>query len=239
MKKSYIVIVLAGFLLSAIGFGFVQIFASEKEDELLVEKDNAKQLDVKMEFGAGEFTLTGGSDEWISGSANYNHRKLKPELQYKRKNDRGIVSVVQNEGINFGFNNFRNIHNSWDVQLTDKVPVNLDVDLGATEALLDLRGVQLNSLDIDSGVGDSTLDISGETKNSYNAKIDMGVGDFTIYVPENYGVRVSVTKGLGDVNITGLTAQGNGIYVNEAYNDKDFIDLTIDLGVGNVDVIMK
>ncbi|MFC4410064.1 toast rack family protein [Chungangia koreensis] len=239
MKKSYIVILLAGFLLSAVGFGFMQIFASEKEEELVIEKDRAKQLDVKMEFGAGEFTLSGGSKEWITGSANYNHRKLKPKIEYKQKNDRGVVKVVQNEGINFGFNNFRNLHNSWDLQLTDEIPVNLDVDLGATEALLDLRGVQLHSLNIDSGVGDSTLDLSGEPKNSYKAKIDMGVGDLTIYVPESYGVKVSAEKGLGQVNVPNLISQGNGIYVNEAYNGKDFIELTIDMGVGNVDVLMK
>lgn len=239
MKKSYIVILLAGFLLSAIGFGVMQIFASEKKHELLVEKDDAKQLDVNLEFGAGDFTLTGGSDEWFSGTANYNHRKLKPEVKYKSKRDRGVITVVQNEGINFGFDNFRNIRNNWDVEITDQVPVNLNVDLGATEALLDLRGVQLHSLKIDSGVGDSTLDLSGETKSGYKAKIDVGVGDFTIFVPENYGVKVTATKGIGQVNVPNLTSKGNGIYVNDTYNGKDYIDLTIDMGVGNVDVIMK
>jgi hypothetical protein len=49
------------------------------------------------------------------------------------------------------------------------------------------------------------------------------------------GVKIESTKGLGKADFDGLISKGNGVYVNEAYEDAVvIINLKTDLGVGAV-----
>ena len=63
----------------------------------------------------------------------------------------------------FGFNN-RKVNSEWDLQLTNDVPIDLNLDMGVSNSTLKLEGLQLSSLSIDSGVSDSLIDLSGEWK---------------------------------------------------------------------------
>ena len=48
------------------------IFASdERDNEIVVEKDRAKELEVVLNFGAGEMDVAAGGNEWVSGNAIY------------------------------------------------------------------------------------------------------------------------------------------------------------------------
>lgn len=215
------------------------IFAVGKDatnKDIVVEKDKAKQLEVEVNMGVGELTIEKGSKEWVTGEASYNDKDFEPEVTYKLKEDTGKVSIDQskNDGIDV---NKGGLKNEWDLQLTNKVPLDLVVNSGASTGMLKLSGLQLNDLEINAGVGDITVDLSGDWQKSFDVNMDMGVGVTTLIIPKDVGVKVISEKGLGIRTIEGLTSEGEGIYVNDKVDTSDVvITVHTELGVGEFEI---
>ena len=142
-----------------------------QEETILVEKDKAKTLEVAIDLGVGEMNLTGGAKEWVEGKADYNIKKLAPQVNYDVSGDTGEVEIKHKGSTKLGISN---IKNTWDIQLNDDIPMDLTVETGASLANLDLQGLQLEKLDIEAGVGDLTVNLGGDWKKSFNASIELG-----------------------------------------------------------------
>ncbi|WP_160909452.1 hypothetical protein [Pontibacillus yanchengensis] len=61
--------------------------------------------------------------------------------------------------------------NEWDVNLTKDIPLQLNVNIGASDTSLNLSGLQLSELSIHSGVGEMDVDLSGTWKDSFNVDL--------------------------------------------------------------------
>lgn len=207
------------------------IFASDKsDDEIVVEKDKARELEVVLNFGAGKMEVAGGADEWVSGNAIYEPVEMKPEVSYDLDGKVGKVEIAQPDKFKIG-----KIKNEWDLKINEGVPVDLVVNAGASETDLDLKGIELSNLEVNAGVGEITVDLGGDWKESFDARISSGVGKMTVILPKDTGVKIHSDKGLGSASFENLISKGNGVYVNEAYEDaKVQIDLDTDIGVGEV-----
>ncbi|WP_313238125.1 toast rack family protein [Sporosarcina ureae] len=236
MRK--ILITIAG----AVLLGIVSFWAYDwmKSDPvsgaLSIEKDDAKSLDVAIRFGAGNLLVEGGATQWVDGDIDTNVKKWYPSVTYKNKRDIGYVEIQQKMK---GFSALRKHRNDWNLQLTNEIPVNLDVEMGVSDSELLLAGIHLNHVSIDAGVGDTTINLGGEWKESFDGDINLGVGDAKIHLPKETGVKLSVSKGIGSVGTKGFISKGKGIYVNEAYNHSDTnIHLKVDVGVGSVDFLI-
>ena len=119
------------------------------------------------------------------------------------------------------------------------VPMNLSVDSGVSSTELDLQGLMLEKLDINAGVGDLYVDLGGDAwENSFETNITTGVGEATVILPSEVGVKIKSEKGLGTSNVVGFISQGEGVYVNEAYEDADVI-LTVNTEMGVGDITFK
>ncbi|WP_252504786.1 toast rack family protein [Sporosarcina sp. Marseille-Q4943] len=234
MNKLLWIALLTGFLVVIGIYGYNNWFAKASGNEISIAKDSADALKVDIDFGVGNLLVHGNSSDWVSGDFTYNHKRLEPSVKYKKKKDVGFVTIKQGSKSTFGFNK-RKLKNDWDLQLTNDVPIDLDVDMGVSKSRLKLEGLQLNSLSIDSGVSDSVIDLSGAWSKGFRADVDLGVGDVTLILPKETGVRLTVSKGLGRLDLKDFIKQNEGVYVNEAYEDADIIiDLFLDIGVGDV-----
>ncbi|MGE7987821.1 toast rack family protein [Lysinibacillus fusiformis] len=203
-----------------------------QEETILVEKDKAKMLEVDIDLGVGEMNLTGGAKEWVEGKADYNIKKLAPQVNYDVSGDTGEVEIKHKGSTKLGISN---IKNTWAIQLNDDIPMDLTVETGASLANLDLQGLQLEKLDIEAGVGDLTVNLGGDWKKSFKANIETGVGQTTIIVPSKVGVKLTTEKGIGSSNVEGLISKGKGVYVNEAYDKADVVlDIKSEIGVGDI-----
>ncbi|WP_418300959.1 toast rack family protein [Lysinibacillus fusiformis] len=203
-----------------------------QEETILVEKDKAKMLEVDIDLGVGEMNLTGGAKEWVQGKADYNIKKLAPQVNYDVSGDTGEVEIKHKGSTKLGISN---IKNTWAIQLNDDIPMDLTVETGASLANLDLQGLQLEKLDIEAGVGDLTVNLGGDWKKSFKANIETGVGQTTIIVPSKVGVKLTTEKGIGSSNVEGLISKGKGVYVNEAYDKADVVlDIKSEIGVGDI-----
>lgn len=203
-----------------------------QEETILVEKDKAKALEVDIDLGVGEMNLTGGAKEWVEGKADYNIKKLAPQVNYDVSGDTGEVEIKHKGSTKLGISN---IKNNWAIQLNDDIPMDLTVETGASLANLDLQGLQLEKLDIEAGVGDLTVNLGGDWKKSFKANIETGVGQTTVIVPSKVGVKLTTEKGIGSSNVEGLISKGKGVYVNEAYDKADVVlEIKSEIGVGDI-----
>ena len=203
-----------------------------REEAILVEKDKAKALEVDIDLGVGEMNVSSGAKEWVEGNAEYNVKKLAPQVDYDVHGDTGEVEIKHKGSTRLGLSN---IKNTWAIQLNDSIPMDLTVETGASLANLDLQGLQLEKLDIEAGVGDLTVNLGGDWKKSFTTTIETGVGQTTVILPSKVGVKLTTEKGIGSSKVEGLMSKGNGVFVNEAYDTADVVlEVNSELGIGEI-----
>ncbi|WP_407272107.1 toast rack family protein [Radiobacillus sp. PE A8.2] len=236
MKKQLLLGAIAGFglvILAGCGLNPLNAFSGDtKSYEINVEKDEAKKLEVKLDLGVGEMNVAGGSEQWVTGIIEYNKKKFEPEVTYNLDGDTGKVAIDQDRNLDVDIS-IGDSKNGWNLGLTNDVPIALEVNAGASDTNLDLRGLHLSDLAIDAGVGDVKVDLSGDWKQSFDVTFNTGIGETTVVLPKDVGVKVVSSKGIGTSEFTGLISQGDGIYFNEAYETAEvIITLDADIGIG-------
>jgi len=213
--------------------GCYSVFPEKTRDEtILVEKDKAEKLEVDINLGVGELIIKKGAKDWVEGTAQYNIKKLAPQIHYDLQGKTGNVEIEHKGSTNIRLGKMKN---TWDIELNEDIPMDLSIETGASTAELDLRGLQLEKLDIETGVGDLLVDLSGDWKKSFETNIETGVGTATVILPSTVGVKLTTEEGIGSSSIEGLISKGKGVYVNEAYGNADVIlEVNSEIGVGDV-----
>lgn len=232
MKKKIMTGVLVAAMLVLVP-GCGNLFSGKGESgEVRIEKDKAKELELKLNIGVGELNVNPGADEWVEGTLEFNDDKLKSDVSYKLKGNKGIA-VIEQKKDKFAKIKVGKDKNKWNLNLTDEIPIDLRVNSGASDTNLDLKGLKLSGLDVDAGVGNVTIDLGGKWAESFDVTLEMGVGKSTVILPDDVGVKIIASKGIGNANFVGLISKGNGVYVNDAFEDADvIINLETDMGVG-------
>jgi uncharacterized protein DUF2154 len=199
-----------------------------------VDVGNAKSVHTTLKIGAGKLNVSGGADKLMEGEFSYNVAAWKPKVNYDVTGNTGELSVQQGgggKGVSFG-----NARNEWDVRLSDEVPTDLDVQMGAGESELDMDSLSLDGLSLKMGAGKTTVDLTGDYGKSFDASIEGGVGEATVRLPSAVGVKVSAKGGLGKINSDGLKKEGQA-YVNDAYSNSDVtLNINVQGGVGQINL---
>jgi hypothetical protein len=239
MKKNIVVgLLISANLLWVAGCSSV-VLGKDKDSSIQIEKDKAKQLDITLNVGAGQLNVSEGAKEWVEGDIQYNVDDLEPKVKYNRSGDTGKI-VIEQSKIDFSGLNIRSVKNEWDLELSNDVPMELKVNTGASDTKLNLQGLQLENLNVNTGVGNVTVDLSGDWQESFDVNLKMGVGQSTIILPSKVGVKIKSTKGIGHADFKGFISEGNGVYVNEAYETAVVkIDVHTDLGVGEANFVLE
>jgi hypothetical protein len=197
-----------------------------------VKLGGAKSARVEIDMSAGELSVGSGAKELLEADFSYRSPSAKPEVEYNVSEGQGRLTIRQRDSVHGRGSG----HNKWDLQLSNKVPLELRVDQGAGRARLTLGGLSLSRLDVDLGAGETIVDLSGDWKNDLTANIDGGVGRATVRLPSEVGVRATAHGGIGAINVRGLKKDGDA-YVNEAYG-KSPITLRVQVkgGVGEINL---
>ncbi|HUU37940.1 MAG TPA: toast rack family protein [Candidatus Desulfaltia sp.] len=202
-------------------------------DTKTVEAAGAEAVEVNVKMGAGELQVSGGAQALMEAEFTHRTRRRAPEVDYQISGTKGILTVRHRRsgGLFLG-----NSKNDWDVRLSNRIPIDLEIDMGAGESRLDLAEVDLRSLTVDMGVGEMKLDLRRKHERDLDVSIDGGIGSGTIYLPGNVGVRVRVDGGIGSVHAPGFAKNGH-VYTNEAYGKSPVtIDISVDAGIGSIDL---
>jgi hypothetical protein len=257
MKK---INILCYYLFASIGVAFLcgpTTAQSVKKYTKNVEAQGAKSVQVRLTQSAGTLKISGGAKQMMEGLFATTEQAWKPEIAYSTQNQKGILLVKQPKIDNLNMDD--GDRNDWDVRLTNSIPMDIELTVGAGQSTIDLRNVRLTrlhlkagagdfsvnlantsvpELDIEAGVGEMKLDLSGKWSNNLEAEINGGIGEITLKLPRKTGVRVKV-NGLGSIENAGFK-KVDGYYVNEAYKQTEAtLHIEINGGLGSVNLELE
>jgi hypothetical protein len=198
------------------------------------ERKGIERLRLDLQMGAGEVKVRGGASKLARADFAYNVDQWKPEVTYHTLGGSSDLTIEQpgTSHTHIGDTTY-----TWDVQLADDVPTELNAHLGAGEARMDLGSLLLRRVDVEMGVGELQMDLRGTPTHDYNVRIRGGVGEATVHLPHGIGVYAAGNGGIGEIHTEGLRRQGDH-WVNDAYNDaKVRIHVDIEGGIGQINLI--
>ncbi|HEY0069940.1 MAG TPA: toast rack family protein [Chloroflexia bacterium] len=231
--KPAVVLALALMLLIAVaGCGAESTVGEIQTARESVEPGKATTASVRIDMASGQLNLSEGSNKLMDATFQYNVPAWKPPVTYSVKNRQGMLSIVQPVDRNNLPAPGGNIVYDWDIRLSDRVPVDLDLRLGLGKATLDLSNLKLTNLDMQLGAGNVEADLSGSYDRDVDAHITGGVGNLTLKLDDNMATRVTVTGNLGKVTALRLTRDGD-TYTNDALSPYKLI-VEIESGIGDI-----
>lgn len=203
-------------------------------DSKTIEAQGAETVHVNLNMGAGEMRVTDGAPQLARADFAYNIPEWKPEVRYTVSGGRGNLVIEQPKG---GHTNIGNTRYTWDIQLSNKIPMDLAVHFGAGQARLDIGSLDLRGVEVHMGVGEADLDLRGAIKNSYSVAIHGGIGQATVRVPADGGVYAEASGGIGSINVTGLRHLGDH-WESESYaRAEKKIRIEAHGGIGEIKII--
>ena len=241
------VIVVLGVIAAGVGIlfsngGFEQ-GVETGSTSVAVSLDGAKRGDVTLDFGAGDLSLSSldtESAQLATGILTYSGSRGPAEVNSDLDGDTMELDIKQqNERFStwFGSNHGRA---NWDIMLNPTVPLDLDVNAGASKVNLNLEGLQVSSLKLDVGASDTTV-IFPAKGPSTNAEIDAGAAQVRVVIPEGVATRIDVSSAASSVNIpeARFTKKGD-TYETQGYSTAERkLTISLDAGAANIDVETK
>ncbi len=156
------------------------------------------QLDVHIEYGAGEFDLVAAADPELlyRMDLRYDEDRFQPRAEYADGVLRlGVESTRRR--INVG----RSSRGQMDVELARGIPTSLRVEIGASRADLDLGGLSLTEARISTGASQTLVDVSEPNPVPMDRiELTAGAAEFTARRLGNLNAeRIVVDAGVGEV----------------------------------------
>jgi hypothetical protein len=214
-----------------------------------VNAGNASHVVARLMMQPGNLQIQGGVGHLLDARFVYQPAAWRPSVSYRVTGSRGELAVRQPH-----LQSVTSSQNTWNVGLSDRMPMNLEVTSGPGNATLSLRPLMLNMLTIVAGPGNVTIDagspslralkitagpgnltinLNAPWKHNVAATIDGGIGNTTLRLPTTIGAQVTV-QGMGQVTAPDFARQGDS-YVNAAFgNTKVAVHVSLTAGIGNV-----
>jgi hypothetical protein len=202
-----------------------------EQDSRSVDLKGAKSVQVQIEMGAGELVMRGGAAQLMDADFRYRARDGKPEVQYDVTGSRGTLNVRQPSHHSIGNND----KNHWELRLNEDVPLDISVKMGAGEGRLELGNTTLHNLDVEVGAGDLT----GHPRGNMDVRVRGGVGEATIRLPKRARLDIEAHGGIGEISARGLDKRGDR-WMNEPSGEADAtIHVSVNGGIGQINLICE
>lgn len=115
--------------------------------------EGAEPAQISINMGAGTLNIAGSGEALIQGTIKYNVKDWKPAISTEGR------KVTLQQGNTKGISGFPSgdVVNTWTFQLTNALPLALEINAGAYQGELDLTGLRLKSLVINDGASKSSV----------------------------------------------------------------------------------
>jgi hypothetical protein len=218
-----------------------------RQESVQVPLNDATAANVDITFGAGELNLRPGVETGLlNADFTYNVDELKPVVETDRHGDRLDVNLhLKAEGLSFSLGD--KTRNEWDIRLSERVPISLNLDLGAAKGRVELGGLRLTDARIRTGAADvevewnkpnpESLDILSvdagaaglRMRKLGNAHFDQmnftgSAGNFTLDFSGDWQGSGQVSIKTGVSNLTLIAPRDIGVRVNTG--DKPLTNVT-------------
>jgi hypothetical protein len=201
-----------------------------RDEPIEIGADGVERANVELDMGAGEMRLGGGAAKILEGRFEYNVDVLKPLVKSSINGSHATITIRQPEHVRIAGNQ----RYKWDLQLNDRMLLDLALNCGAGEARLNLGSLHLRHVEVHMGAGQVDLDLRGKPTHDYDVKISGGVGQANVQLPEDVGIWAEAHGGIGSINISGLDKHGDH-WENDLY-DKAKVNVRLEVqgGIGEI-----
>ena len=200
-----------------------------------VDRQDAKSVNVSLEAAAGQLNISGGSNHLLDADFAFSDSYAIPQVKYHVDSGIGQLAISQDDhGPHFGIS-----RNDWNLYLSNDVPLELKIDMGAGQGHFRFRDLLLTRLTVDMGAGQVDVDLTGDRQKDLDANIEGGVGQATIRLPAKVGVVVHASGGIGSINARGFK-HADDEYTNDVHGKTPAtIRLKVEGGVGAINLIQE
>jgi hypothetical protein len=199
--------------------------------------NGAGRLSVDIEFAAGELNVAalGPSDYAMEGRLQHAAGQSLRQYYSVQESVGRLRLVQQSDPLLVPFLAGRQTTADWELAFMPGLPITLAVDTGAALASLDLSGLDLAGLTLDTGVGQTR--VAFPARGSVNAAIHTGLGATELTLPAGLPTRITVRSGIASVSVPARFARAGSVYTTPGFDTEgDYLDLSLDAGVGRVTV---
>lgn len=136
---------------------------------------------VEISMAVGELHISGGAADLMEADFVYDE-ELAPQLDYQVNGSQGVLTVKQGSTKN----NVRSTRNEWNIRLSNRVPIDVHVNVAAAAAELDLDTLPVLSLDVHSASGGVVVGLSGDQPWVDRIKVESASGAIQLCLNGTY-----------------------------------------------------
>jgi len=178
--------------------------------------DDIERAEVTIKAGASMLVVdTAPQSEIVDATLESNVSRLSQKSVRDGSTQRITLAMQGSSGWWIG-----DVRSAWDVQLTRRLPLDINIDTGASNANIDFSQAQLRTLDIDAGASKLVLTL-GDRETSASVNLDAGASSIIIRVPKDSGIRVTLDRGLVSTQLGDLQEVDDNTFESSGYADAD------------------
>jgi len=182
----------------------------------------------------------------IAAAGNFNVKGTTSDfLYFNKKGDIGNYSLTtaDNNGIktiDLTMEKSRIRHsikeNNVDIMLTDKLPWDLDFDIGAADITLDLKDYRIDTVNVDAGASSINFKI-GEKNPLTRMIFNAGAASISVEIPKTSGCQVTSESFMVSKDFEGLDKKSDGHYETKDFAaSRNKIYITIKTALSKVSI---
>lgn len=182
------------------------------------------ELGVSVEYGAGEFSLAPAPPgQLYRFTLRYDEERAEPVHEFS-----GSQLTVGVDGNSRGVFRDQSRRGELSLELSDRVPIELSIQMGAVEADIELGGMRLRSLSIQTGASETDISVSAPNPETMShLELQVGAASFEARdLGRLNAERISLEAGAGSVllDLGGLT--------------REETRMDLEMGLGSLEVLV-
>ncbi|MCD6553955.1 MAG: hypothetical protein J7M16_08090 [Anaerolineae bacterium] len=227
------ILLIVGLVAAAVYWGWGGVPQSGITEHVVQEMGGAESVAVSLDFPTGDLRVRALEDSPDLMDARFSG--LPMERWYDVTAEHGNLRL-KSKGGSFIWWPGMAAENSWDIALSSRIPLTLNVDAGVGQATLDLSGLQVTEFSLETGVGSVRVILPATGRTT--ADVEAGVGEVVLEIPQGVAARIDADVGIVGLSIDeGRFPRSGKYYESPEYaTADDRIDLRVGGGVGTVTV---
>ena len=188
---------------------------------------------VTIESGASSIDLGNTNDNFIDGTLNSDF--FEPVLNTNQNGNSLNASLSMNT--NTRFSNLGNTKNNLKVNLTNRIPLDITINTGASDMSLDLSKLTVSNFNLNASASSVDTIFGDNIMDGTDVIMKLGASSVSITIPQSIGVRAQVNSGLSSRDFQDFKSLGGGAYESSNYSSATKkINLSIDAGVSSITI---
>jgi hypothetical protein len=197
--------------------------------------DGAKAARINLEPPAGYLSVKAldDSQSLLEGSIS-----LQGSESYSKDfslQSGTAVLRLKGDGVYIGLGPTGGKSRNWDMRLNAGVPMDLNVNMGAGDANLDLSQLQLTAAQVNIAVGSTTMILPAAGK--LNVTLNGAIQSVTLIMPASTALRVHLRGGLTATTMPAGFIHDAKVYTSENYDSSaNQVDVFVNQAIGALTV---